>query len=164
MLEWAVNAVTHTAIWTTEPLYDTRFPSEQMPLSAFLDYLAERGKVKVQVECHTLTRDAKKDEYKISNTERVGFRVKDGDVAQHHSHRKQICSDKQPFQDCSIVGVSGAGDMEGYDREGQERTQHSQLVEHQCCIPCAFRVPMQVPGVRQYDCASAACVALQAEC
>jgi hypothetical protein len=41
-----------------------------------LEYLAKKGKVKVSLECHNLTR-SDKEGYKVSNTERVGFNLKD---------------------------------------------------------------------------------------
>ncbi len=64
------------AVWTSEPVFTPPFSSGLEPLSGFLEYLAGKGKVKVGLECHSLTR-SDKDGYKVSNTERVGFRTRD---------------------------------------------------------------------------------------
>ena len=62
-------------VWTAEPLHDPPFQAEPTEIERFLDYLAKKGKVKVTVECHSLAR-RDKEGYVISNTEKVGFRMK----------------------------------------------------------------------------------------
>lgn len=75
LLDWAVESADFKGIWTTEPAYEPPFSSDEAKLSDFLVYLEKRGKVKVELECHSLKRD--KSGYKVSNTERVGYRMKD---------------------------------------------------------------------------------------
>lgn len=76
VLDWAMTEVAQQAMWTTEPVFTPPFSEGPEPLSGFLEYLAKRGKVKVSLECHNLTR-SDKEGYKVSNTERVGFNLKD---------------------------------------------------------------------------------------
>ena len=71
-----MDTMASKAVWTCEPTYEPPFPAEQKTLEEFLEYLAKKSKVKVIVECHSLTRNAK-DGYSVKNTERVGFRLKD---------------------------------------------------------------------------------------
>lgn len=75
LLDWAVESADVKGIWATEPAYEPPFSTDEATLSDFLVYLEKRGKVKVKMECHSLTRD--KSGYKVSNTERVGYRMKD---------------------------------------------------------------------------------------
>ena len=76
VLDWAMTEVAQQAMWTAEPVFTPPFSEGPEPLSGFLEYLAKRGKVKVSLECHNLTR-SDKEGYKVSNTERVGFNLKD---------------------------------------------------------------------------------------
>ena len=76
LLDWAMKEIDQQAMWTTEPAFTPPFSEGPEPLSGFLEYHAKRGKVKVSLECHNLTR-SDKEGYKVSNTERVGFNLKD---------------------------------------------------------------------------------------
>ena len=62
------------------------FSEGSEPLSGFVEYLAKKSKVKVSLECHNLTR-SDKEGYKVSNTERVGFNLKD-------IYTMALCSDR----------------------------------------------------------------------
>ena len=72
-----MKSSSYMAFWSTDPIYDPPFASEPTTLQTFMEYLAKKGKVKVAIECHAVTR-SDKDGYDVSNSERVGFRMKDG--------------------------------------------------------------------------------------
>jgi hypothetical protein len=75
LIDWAVESADAVGVWTTEPAYEPGFPSAPAPLSTFMQFLEGKGKVKVSMECHSLTRSD--SGYTVSNSERVGFRMKD---------------------------------------------------------------------------------------
>ena len=81
MFRWEMESDEYVASFRCEPELKTDFEmkDERATLREFLFYLAQDGKVKVEIECHTNTRVKPKsnDElstYQISCTEACGFR------------------------------------------------------------------------------------------
>ena len=78
LLDWAVEDSGVLGCWCTEPAYDPPFQASPAPLADFLLYLEKKGKVKVRIECHDRKRD--RTSYTGTCTEKVGFKIKDGNA------------------------------------------------------------------------------------
>ena len=71
-----------TAIFCTQPPFDTPFPNSPTTLAEFLIYLEGRGFVQPALECHSIKRIVDKNSaaamptFKITSVEKVGFKTK----------------------------------------------------------------------------------------
>jgi hypothetical protein len=72
-----MKSLSDVGSWSTDPKYDPEFDSAPQPMSDFIHYLEERGKVSVKMECHNFQRDEKtKLLVGVDSSDKVGFQIR----------------------------------------------------------------------------------------